>query len=72
MRWMCGHTRRDKIRNGEIQDKLVLAFVVDKMRAARLRWPRHVKRRCTDALVRRCERLAIVVHRRGGDRSRKY
>lgn len=46
LRWICGHTRSDKIRNEDIQNKVgVLASVVDKMREARLRWLDYVKRR---------------------------
>lgn len=33
--------------------------MVDKIKEARLRWSRHVKRRCTDALMRSCEGLEI-------------
>ena len=40
LRWMCGHTRRDKIRNEKIRDKVGMASVV--------RWFGHVKRRCVD------------------------
>ncbi|KAG5603602.1 hypothetical protein H5410_025094 [Solanum commersonii] len=55
-RWMYGHTKSDKIRSEDIRDKVEVASVVKNMREARLRWFRHVKRRCVDALVRRCER----------------
>lgn len=34
---VCGHTRSDRIRNEDIQDKVGQAVVVDKMRKARLR-----------------------------------
>ncbi|KAG5597751.1 hypothetical protein H5410_038983 [Solanum commersonii] len=53
LRWMCGHTRRDKIRNEVIREKVGVASVVDKLREARLRWFGHMKRRCEDAPVRR-------------------
>lgn len=33
---MFGNTRRDKIRNEDIRGKAAVAFVVDKMREARL------------------------------------
>ncbi|KAG5584152.1 hypothetical protein H5410_044586 [Solanum commersonii] len=33
LRWICGHTGRDKIRNEDIQDKVGVASVVDKMRS---------------------------------------
>ncbi|KAG5587795.1 hypothetical protein H5410_048229 [Solanum commersonii] len=55
LRWMCGHTRRDKIRNEYILGKMGVALFVDKIREARLRWFKHVKRRSTDAPVRRFE-----------------
>ncbi|XP_070022910.1 uncharacterized protein [Nicotiana sylvestris] len=71
-RWMCGHTRLDRIRNEIIRDKVGEAPVEDKMREARLRWFRHVKRRGVDALVRRCERLALEGQRRGRYRPKKY
>ncbi|KAG5606935.1 hypothetical protein H5410_028427 [Solanum commersonii] len=44
LRWMCGHTRSDKIRNEVIGEKVGVASVVDKLREARLRWFGHVKR----------------------------
>ncbi|KAG5604997.1 hypothetical protein H5410_026489, partial [Solanum commersonii] len=44
LRWMCGHTRSDKIRNEIIREKVGVAFVVDKLREARLRWFVQVKR----------------------------
>ncbi|KAG5627424.1 hypothetical protein H5410_012642 [Solanum commersonii] len=44
LRWMCGHTRSDKIRNEVIREKVGVASVVDKLRKARLRWFGHVKR----------------------------
>ncbi|KAG5606833.1 hypothetical protein H5410_028325 [Solanum commersonii] len=72
LRWMCWHTRSDKIRNEVIREKVGVASVVDKLREAKLRWFGHVKRRCTDAPVRRCEGLAIEGTRRGRGRPKKY
>ncbi|KAF3664633.1 putative zinc transporter 4, chloroplastic-like [Capsicum annuum] len=57
LRWMYGCTRKDRIRNEAIRDKVGVALVEAKMMEARLRWVGHVMRRSTDAIVRRCERL---------------
>ncbi|XP_070045939.1 uncharacterized protein [Nicotiana tomentosiformis] len=71
LRWMCGHTRLDRIRNEVIRDKVEVAPVEAKMREARVRWFGHVKRRNTDAPVRRCERLALGGERRGRGKPKK-
>nr|XP_009775483.1 PREDICTED: uncharacterized protein LOC104225402 [Nicotiana sylvestris] len=57
LRWMCGHIRKDKIRNEVIRDKVGVAYVEDKLWESRLRWFGHMKRRDIDGSVRRCERL---------------
>ncbi|CAN6714712.1 unnamed protein product [Malus baccata var. baccata] len=62
LRWICGHTRKDKIRNEDIRGK---------MRENRLRWFGHVQRRPTDALVRRCDYGTELQGRRGRGRPRK-
>ncbi|PHT36060.1 Protein CCA1 [Capsicum baccatum] len=49
-----------------------VAPVECKMREVRLSWFGHVKRRDTDAPVRRCERLAMDGFRRGRGRPKKY
>ncbi|XP_075096420.1 uncharacterized protein LOC142174513 [Nicotiana tabacum] len=71
LRWMCGHTRLDRIRNEVIQDKVGVAPVEAKMSEARLRWFGHVKRRSTDAPVRRCEGLALAGVRRDRGKPKK-
>ncbi|XP_070014626.1 uncharacterized protein [Nicotiana sylvestris] len=60
LRWMCGHTRLDKIRNEDIREKVGVASMDDKMQEARHRWFGHVRRRRSDAPVRRDERLALA------------
>ncbi|XP_070031783.1 uncharacterized protein [Nicotiana tomentosiformis] len=49
LRWMCGHTRLDKIRNEDIRVKVGVAPMEYKMQEARLRWFGHVRRRSLDA-----------------------
>jgi len=53
IRWMCGFTRFDRIRNGVIKDLAKVAPIEEKMRESRLRWFGHVKRRSVAATVRR-------------------
>nr|XP_016467534.1 PREDICTED: uncharacterized protein LOC107790145 [Nicotiana tabacum] len=60
LRWMCGHTRLDRIRNEVIRDKVGVAHVESMMRESRLRWFGHVKRRSTNAPIRRCESLVLA------------
>ncbi|KAG5583186.1 hypothetical protein H5410_053813 [Solanum commersonii] len=62
------HIRREKVRNEVVQNKVGMTSIIDKMKEARLRWFRYVKRRYTDTPVRKCERLAIVGIRRGKDK----
>lgn len=45
-----------KIRNADILDKVGVGPMVDKMGEVRLRWFGYVKRRCSNAPVRKCER----------------
>ncbi|KAG5627771.1 hypothetical protein H5410_012989 [Solanum commersonii] len=44
-------TKRYKIKNKDIRDKVGVSLVDDKMQEERLRWFGHVKRRCTNAPV---------------------
>ncbi|KAF3648246.1 putative 3'-N-debenzoyl-2'-deoxytaxol N-benzoyltransferase-like [Capsicum annuum] len=72
LRWMCGLTRRNRVRNEIIREKVGLASVENMMREVRLRWFGHVMRRCTNASVRRCERLAMDDFRWGRGSPMKY
>ncbi|KAG5583500.1 hypothetical protein H5410_054127, partial [Solanum commersonii] len=38
LRWMCGHTRSDRIRNEVIREKVGVASVVDKARRGEMVW----------------------------------
>lgn len=71
LRWICSHTRSDKIRNEDISNKVGVASMVDKRREMRMRWFGHAKRRCMDVFVRMCDRLVIEGTGRGKSRSKK-
>ncbi|PHU05222.1 hypothetical protein BC332_26044 [Capsicum chinense] len=65
LQWMCGHTRKDRVRNEIIREKVGVDSVEDKMREVRLRWFGNVMRKGSDAPVWRCETLTMDDFRRG-------
>ena len=56
---MCGNTRRDKVKNENICTKIGVASIEEKMRENCLRWVDHVRRKSTDASIRRVERINL-------------
>ena len=50
LRWMCGHTLMDRIKNQEFRDKLGVASISRKMRKSRLRWFGNAQRKNFAAL----------------------
>lgn len=63
--WICGHTRRDKVRNEVIHGKVGVAPIEDKMGEAMLRWFEHVKRRAMNSRARWCKRILLSDAKRG-------
>ncbi|XP_047267610.1 uncharacterized protein LOC124898038 [Capsicum annuum] len=59
LRWMCGQTKKDRVRNEIIQEKVGMASVEDKMREVRLHWFMNVMSKDDDAPVWRCVTLAM-------------
>jgi hypothetical protein len=51
LRWMCGHTRRDWVRNDDIRERVGVAATAEKLVQHRLRWFGHIQHRPPDALV---------------------
>jgi len=68
LRWMCGYTRLDRLKNETIRKSIGLAPIEDKLSESKLRWLGHVKRRSVDAPVRRCESISLPDGRRGRGR----
>ena len=66
LRWMCGHTLMDRIRNQEFRDKLGATPIFGKMREDRLRWFGHVQRKTLAALLRRVENIIVEGKRSRG------
>jgi hypothetical protein len=52
LRWICGNTRRDRVWNDDIRERLGVAPVEEKLVQHRLRWFGHIQRRPAEAPVR--------------------
>jgi len=59
IRWMCGYTKMDMIRNVVIRERVGVAPLEDKLRETRLRWFGYVKRKSVSASVRKCEAIHL-------------
>jgi len=70
IRWMCGYTRLDRIRNVVIRERVGVVPLKEKLRETKLRWFGHVKRMSVNAPVTRCEAINLLHCRRGRGRPR--
>jgi hypothetical protein len=52
LRWMCDHTRKDRIRNEVILDRVGVAPIEEKLVQHKLRWFGHVQRGPPEAPVK--------------------
>jgi hypothetical protein len=52
LRWICDHTRRDRVRNDDIRERLWVAPVEEKLVQYRLRWFGHIQWRPTEVSIR--------------------
>ncbi|KAL0879491.1 hypothetical protein ABMA27_003237 [Loxostege sticticalis] len=66
LRWMCGVTRLDKIRNEYVRGSLSVRDIADKLQENRLRWFGHVKRRPPEYIGNRTLNLNIPGRRKRG------
>ena len=71
LKWMCGHTRKDKIRNTHIHEQVGVACIREKMVESCLRWFEHVQRRPLNALVRRVDQTVWSPVNRGRERPKR-
>ena len=67
LRWMCGHPRKDRVRNDDIRDRVGVAPIEEKLVQHRLRWFGHIQRRPPEAPVHsgRLKRAENVKRGRG-------
>ncbi|XP_046976347.1 uncharacterized protein LOC124542443 [Vanessa cardui] len=66
LRWMCGVTRLDKIRNEYVRGSMGVRDIADKMQESRLRWYGHVKRKPPDYAGNLALQLSIPGRRSRG------
>jgi hypothetical protein len=52
LRWICGNTRRDRVWNDDIHERLGVAPVKEKLVQHRLRWFGHIQGRPAEPPVR--------------------
>ena len=52
LRWICGHTRKNRVRNEDVRDKVGVAPIEEKLIQHRLRWFGHLQRRSPEAPIR--------------------
>ena len=52
LRWFCRHTRRDRVRNEVIRERVGVSPIEEKLTQYQLRWFGHVQRRPPEAPVR--------------------
>jgi hypothetical protein len=63
LRWICGNTRRDRVQNDDIRERLEVTPVEEKLVQHRLRWFGHIQRRPVEAPVR-----SEVIRRSGNEK----
>jgi hypothetical protein len=51
LRWICGHTRRYRVRNDDIRERLGVAPVEEKLVQHRLRWFGYIQQRPAEAPI---------------------
>jgi 6-phosphofructokinase len=52
LHWICGHTKRDHVRNDDIRERLGVALVEEKLMQHRLKWFGHIQRSPPETAVR--------------------
>ena len=52
LRWMCGKTRKDRMKNVNIRNMIGVAPMEDKLRENRVGWFEHIYRRRSNTIIR--------------------
>ncbi|KAL7229474.1 hypothetical protein ACSBR2_008059 [Camellia fascicularis] len=59
LRWMCGKTRKYRVRNEYIREWIEVVSIEDKLRENKLRWLGHMQRRPTEPVLKRCDTVMV-------------
>ncbi|KAI5738758.1 hypothetical protein M8J77_010857 [Diaphorina citri] len=70
LRWMCGVTRLDKIRNEIIRGKVKVLEISKKIQEKRLQWYGHIKRRDEEYVGNKVREMEVE-GQRGRERPKK-
>ena len=72
LRWMCGVTKLDKIRNERIRGTTKVEEITKKVQERRLKWQGHVMRREEDYVGRRAMVMKVQERRKKGRTKRRW
>ncbi|EYC21597.1 hypothetical protein Y032_0019g3919 [Ancylostoma ceylanicum] len=72
LRWACGLTQRDKVRNEDIRALMQTAPIQQKLRAQRLRWFGHVMGRSPLHPIRQAMDMEVTGKRPGGAPKKRW
>ena len=72
LRWMCGVTKLDKIRNERIRGTTKVGEITKKVQERRLKWYGHVMRREEHCVGRRAMEMKVQWRRKRGRPKRRW
>ncbi|CAK1593075.1 unnamed protein product [Parnassius mnemosyne] len=72
LRWMCGVTRKDRVRNTYIRGSLHVRDIADKLQESRLRWYGHVLRRPASYVGNKCLDMTLPGARSRGRPKKRW
>ena len=72
LRWMCGVTRLDKIRNEKIRGSTKMGEISKKVQERRMRWYGHVMRRYEEYVGKRAMGIEVQGSRRRGRPKKRW
>ncbi|CAB3222369.1 unnamed protein product [Arctia plantaginis] len=72
LRWMCGVTQMDKVRNEYIRGSLKVAPLDEKLRSNRLSWYGHVMRRDEENVAKKVLGMRVEGYKRRGRPKKRW